>query len=294
MTIVAQILLSALFQGSLYAMMAVGLALVWTTIGVFNFCHGVFMTLGAYMAWQLVAPEAWGLPLALSFPLALLAVAAIGFALQAGVVRPFVGRSDVVLVAVITTLAASSMLENGTLLVWGPRPKELPPLAQGTLDLAGVGISEHQVVIILITPVILGALWLFLNRFRIGLALRAVAQNEDACHLVGINVTALYALAFGLSAALAALAGVFFGGFKFMSPTMGAEPLSKALIVVIFGGVANISGPILAAYIIGLFEAVSTYFIGFYWTPTLLFVVLISVLMIRPEGLFARRRRGLA
>jgi branched-chain amino acid transport system permease protein len=294
MTVLVEILLSALFQGSLYAMMAVGLALIWTTIGVFNFCHGVFMTLGAYFAWQFVGADAWGLPLALALPLALVVVAAIGFALQASVVRPFVGRGDVVLVAVITTLAASSMIENGALLAWGPRPKGLPPLIPGQFDAMGIGISFHEIAIILITPVILGALWLFLNRFRLGLALRAVAQNEDACHLVGINVTALYALAFGLAAALAALAGIFFGGFKFMAPTMGAEPLSKALVVVIFGGVANITGPILAAYIIGLFEAVSTYFIGFYWTPTLLFVVLIAVLMIRPEGLFAGRTRGLA
>jgi branched-chain amino acid transport system permease protein len=293
-TILIEILVSALFQGSLYAMMAVGLALVWTTIGVFNFCHGVFMTLGAYVAWQFVGADAWGLPMAVSLPLALLVVAALGFALQASVVRPFVGRSDVVLVAVITTLAASSVLENGTLLVWGPRPKGIPPLLPGTIDAFGIGISAHQCAIIVVTPLILLALWLFLNRLRLGLALRAVAQNEDACHLVGINVTALYALAFGLAAALAALAGVFFGGFKFMSPTMGTEPLSKALVVVIFGGVANITGPILAAYIIGLFEAVSTYFIGFYWTPTLLFAVLITVLMVKPEGLFSGRTRGLA
>ncbi len=294
MTTVLEILLSALFQGSLYAMMAVGLALIWTTLGVFNFCHGVFMTLGAYVAWQFVDAHAWGLPLAVSLPLALLTVALIGFLLQASIVRPFVGRGDIVLVAVITTLAASSVLENGTLLLWGPRPKELPPLVPGQVTAAGIGISSHQLAIIVITPLVLGALWLFLNRMRIGLALRAVAQNEDACHLVGINVTALYALAFGLAAALAALAGVFFGGFKFMSPAMGTEPLSKALVVVIFGGVANITGPIFAAYIIGLFEAVSTYVIGFYWTPTLLFAVLIAVLMIRPEGLFAGRTRGLA
>jgi branched-chain amino acid transport system permease protein len=293
MTIAIQILVSALFQGSLYAMMAVGLALVWTTIGVFNFCHGVFMTLGAYVAWQFVDADALGLPLFLSLPLALLVVAAIGYALQASVVRPFIGRNDVVLVAVITTLA-SSILENATLLGWGPRPKGIPPLIEGTVSIAGVGISAHQIAIIVATPIILGGLWLFLNRLRLGLALRAVAQNEDACHLVGINVSALYAIAFGLAAALAALAGIFFGGFKFMSPTMGSEPLSKALVVVIFGGIANITGPILAAYMIGLFEAISTYFIGFYWTPALLFAVLIAVLMIKPEGLFVRPTRGLA
>ncbi len=294
MTTALQILVSALFQGSLYAVMAVGLALVWTTIGVFNFCHGVFMTLGAYVAWQLTGAEGFGLPLSLSLPLALLVVAGLGFLLQAGVVRPVIGRNDAVLVAVITTLAASSVLENTTLLAWGPRPKDLPPLIAGTVDVLGMSVSAHQVVIILVTPVLLGALWLFLNRMRLGLALRAVAQNEDACHLVGINVTALYALAFGLAAAFAALAGISFAGFKFMSPTMGTEPLSKALIVVIFGGVANITGPIFAAYIIGLFEAISIYAIGLYWTPALLFAVLIAVLMVRPEGLFASKRRGLA
>lgn len=294
MNIALQILVSALFQGSLYAMMAVGLALVWTTIGVFNFCHGVFMTLGAYVAWQLTGADGLGLPLAVSLPLAILVVAAIGCLLQASVVRPFVGRSDAVLVAVITTLAASSILENATQLIWGPRPKAIPPLADGTVPLLGMGIAAHQIVIIVVTPVLLGLLWLFLNRMRLGLALRAVAQNEDACHLVGIHVTALYALAFGLAAAFAALAGIFFGGFKFMSPSMGTEPLSKALVVVIFGGVANITGPIFAAYIIGLFEAISTYAIGFYWTPALLFALLIAVLMVRPEGLFAGKGRGLA
>jgi len=294
MTVSTEILLSALFMGSLYAMMAVGLALVWTTIGVFNFCHGVFMALGAYVAWEFVSPDALGLPLYVSLPMSMLVVAALGFLLQAAVVRPFIGRGDVVLIAVITTLAAASALENGTQLIWGPRPLGLPPLVAGNVDFRGIGISLHQVAIIVITPVILGAVWVFLNRTRLGLALRAVAQNEDACHLVGINVTALYALAFGLAAALAALAGVFFGGFKFMSPQMGGEPLSKALVVVIFGGVANISGPIMAAYIIALFEAISTYVVGFYWTPALLFVVLITVLMVKPEGLFAGRTRGLA
>lgn len=294
MTTAIHILFSALFLGSLYAMMAIGLALVWTTIGVFNFAHGALMTLGAYFAWQFVDASGFGLPFFVSLPLALLTVGLIGYLLQASVVRPFIGRDDVVLVAVITTLAASSILENGTLLAWGPRPKQISPLIPGTVDLAGVAISAHQIAIIMATAVIVGALWFFLNRTRLGLALRAVAQNEEACHLVGVNVVAVYALAVGLAAALAALVGIFLGGFKFMSPAMGTEPLSKAMIVVIFGGISNISGPILAAFIIGLFEAASTYFIGFYWTPTLLFFLLIAVLMIRPDGLLTRGARGLA
>ncbi|CAN7368649.1 branched-chain amino acid ABC transporter permease [Rhizobium sp. LjRoot30] len=287
----AQILFGGLFQGSLYAMMAVGLALIWTTIGVFNFTHGVMMMLGAYIAWTLAET---GLPFALVLPLVIVVMAGVGWALQASVVRPLIGRPNIVLVVVITTLAAASLIENATLELWGPRSKQLPPLIAGNTTILGVGVSLHQIAIIVIAPVVLGALWFFLNRTRLGLALRAVAQNEDASLLVGLNVKALYGLAFAISAALAALAGIFMGGYRFMSPVMGADPLLKALIVVVFGGLSSVSGPIFAAYLIGFFEAICSYYFGLYWTPALLFAVLIVTLMIRPEGIFGSKSRGLA
>lgn len=293
MNVLFEIFISGLFSGSLYAMMAVGLALIWTTIGVFNFGQGIFATLAAYLTWQLVDAAGFQLPLFLSIILALAVMAVIGWLFQLALVRPFIGQPNIVLTVVITTLAAFTILENVTLLVWGPRAKQLPPLIPGNAEVLGFGIAAHQLAIIAITPLILLAVWLFLNRTRTGLALRAVSQNEDASLLAGLNVPMMYALAFALSAVLAGLAGVFFGGLKFMSPTMGTEPLVKALVVVIFGGVANLTGPILAAYLIAFFEAASTYFIGFYWTPALLFLVLIVTLMVRPEGLLTGRSRRL-
>ncbi|WP_027134642.1 branched-chain amino acid ABC transporter permease [Geminicoccus roseus] len=287
----AEILFGGLFQGSLYAMMAVGLALVWTTIGVFNFSHGVFMMLGAYLAWQFVD---LGLPFPLALPMAVVAMAGVGWILQASVVRPLIGRPNIVLVVVITTLAAASLIENGVLELWGPRSKQIPALLEGTATIGGIGVSLHQIAIILVTPLILLALWLFLNRTRLGLALRAVAQNEDASLLVGLNVTALYGLAFAIAASLAGLAGIFMGGYRFMSPVMGSDPLLKALIVVVFGGISSISGPIFAAYLIGFFEAAASYYFGLYWTPALLFAVLILTLMVRPEGIFTGRAGRLA
>ena len=291
MNALADILFGGLFQGSLYAMMAVGLALIWTTIGVFNFSHGVLMMLGAYLAWQLGDA---GLPLAAAFPLAVVATAGAGWLLQATVVRPLVGRPNIVLVVVITTLAAASLVENGVLVAWGPRSKQLPPLVDGTVTVLGHGVSLHQVAIIVVTPLVLGALWLWIGRTRTGLALRAVAQNEDSGLLVGLDVTRLYGIAFAISAALAAAAGMFVGGYRFMSPSMGGDPLLKALIVVVFGGISSLSGPIVAAYLIGLFEAACSYWFGLYWTPALLFGVLIVTLMVRPQGLFSGGSRGLA
>ncbi len=286
-----QIVFGGLFQGSLYAVMAVGLALIWTTIGVFNFSHGVLMMLGAYVAWQLTD---FGLPFFMVVPVTVVLMAAVGWLLQATVVRPLIGRQNIVLVVVITTLAAASLIENGTLEIWGPRSKQLPTLLDGNTDLFGVGVSMHQIAIIVVTPFVLLSLWLFLHRTRLGLALRAVAQNEDASLLVGLNVRALYGLAFAISASLAALAGIFLGGYRFMSPVMGGDPLLKALIVVVFGGLSSITGPIYAAYLIGFFEAICSYYFGLYWTPALLFIVLILTLMVRPEGMFASKTRGLA
>lgn len=295
MSAYGDVVFSGLFLGSLYAMMAVGLALIWTTVGIFNFSHSAFMMLGAYLAWQLSAGDGGlSLPFFLALPLAVVAAGAVGWLLQAAIVRPFVGRDDIVLIVVIVTLAAGSLFENGALELWGPRPKQLPPLFPGNVLAFGLTVSAHQLAIIGVTPLVLGGVWLLLQRTNLGLALRAVAQNEEASQLVGLRVKTLYGTAFALSAGLAALAGVFLGSFTYMSPSMGADPLTKALIVVIFGGLSSIIGTIIAAYIIGFFEAFSTYFLGLYWTPTLLFLLMVAVLMIRPEGLWSRPTRGFA
>lgn len=293
MNALADIVFSGLFLGSLYAVMAAGLSLVWTTAGVFNFAHGVLVMLGAYVCWQLTDDAGLDLPLALALPTALVVVGALGWLVQAVLVAPFVGRRDAVLAVVITTLAAGSFAENAVLASWGPRPKQLPPLASGTLEIAGLQASANQVAIIVATPVVLLALWLLVNRTRVGLQLRAVSQNTEASLLVGLRPGLLYGLTFMVAAALAALAGIFLGSYRFMSPDMGTEPLTKALVVVIFGGIGTITGPIVAAYLIGLLEAASNYYLGLYWTPTLLFAVLILTLMVRPEGLVSIRGRGL-
>jgi branched-chain amino acid transport system permease protein len=294
MSAVLDIVFSGVFQGSLYAIMAVGLSLVWTTTGVFNFAHGTLIMLGAYLCWQLADAAGFGWPLYLALPASMLFVGGLGWLLQKVLVNPFIGHPQIVLIVVIMTLAAGSFAENAGLAIWGPRPKQLPPLASGTLDIAGFTASANQVAIILATPVILLAVWMLLNRTRLGLSLRAVAQNNDSGLLVGLRPGFLYGLTFMLAAALAALAGIFLGSFKFMSPGMGTEPLTKALVVVIFGGIGSVTGPIFAAYLIGLIEATSNYFLGLYWTPTLLFAILIATLMIRPEGLISIKQRGLS
>ena len=285
---VASVLASGLVLGSLYSLMAAGLSLVWSTLGIFNFAHGIFMTLGAYVAWEVGNQAGLGYGAAAGVAVAVAALAGLGCLAERVLIRPFLGRENVVMIAVITTLAALTFLENATLLIWGPRLKQLSPLAPGTVGFAGATMSVHQAIIVVVAPLVLVALWLFLKYWRLGAAIRAIGQNRDAALLIGLSVERLYMLAFAASAVLAGLAGILLGAMRPMTPTMGAEPLVKALVVAIFGGLGSIGGTIGGAYVIGLVEAVSTYAIGLYWTPAVLFGLMIAVLLWRPNGLFGR------
>ena len=283
------VVLSGIVLGSLYAMMATGLSLVWTTLGIFNFAHGVFMTIGAFIAWQVGTDLGWGWGPAAGVAIGIAGMIGLGCASEFLLVRPFLSRQGIVLVAVITTLSAAIFLENGALLLWGARYKQMPPLIDGKVELFSTAISAHEVLIIGIAPLSLLLLWAYLKFTRFGSAIRAVSQNRESALLMGMSVPTLYSMAFGLSAGLAGLAGILLGSIRFITPGLGNEPLVKALVVSIFGGLGSIGGTIGAAYVIGLLEAVSTFFIGLYWTPAVLFSVMIGVLMVRPTGLFGRR-----
>lgn len=283
------ILVSGLVLGSLYALAATGLSLIWSTLGIFNFSHGALMMLGAYVAWTVSDGAGLGLGLAAGITVALTVLIGLGALLEWALIRPFLARKNAVMISVIMTLAASVLLENSALLAWGPRLKQLPPLAEGSTRILGVAISAQELAIIVVAPLVLVGLWSFLKFTRLGAAIRAVAQNRESALLLGINVPLLYATTFSLAAALAALAGILLGSIRFLAPTMGAEPLNKALIVAIFGGLGSLGGTIGGAYVIGLIEALSNNVVGFFWTPAVLFTVLIVVLVFRPTGLFGRK-----
>ncbi|MFN3259517.1 MAG: branched-chain amino acid ABC transporter permease [Pikeienuella sp.] len=282
-----------LVLGALYALMAAGLAVVWTTLGIFNFAHGAFIALGAYIGWQIAHPDAAGLGLAAGFVGATAAMFALGVLFHLALVGPFMRKEGIVAASVITTLAGAAIIESGISLVWGPRSKQLEPLGAGEARLGPVTLSQNDLMLILIVAAILLGVGWFLARSRTGRAMRAVAQNREAAELMGLDAPRLYAAAFGLSAAMAGLAGLFIGSIRFMTPTMGADPLMKALIVVILGGVARFTSPVYAALIVGMTEAFSTYFLGLYWTPAVLFGLMIVVLVAKPEGLFGRKQRTL-
>jgi branched-chain amino acid transport system permease protein len=287
------VLSGGLVLGALYALMASGLAVVWTTLGIFNFSHGAFIALGAYIGWQVSNGDAFALGHVAGLTACMVILFGFGVAFQQVFIRPFERKDNIVAATVITTLAGATILQNLMLLIWGPRAKQISAIAEGNIAIGPVVFSWNDVAMIVMVAGILGVVGWFLSKTRTGRSMRAVSQNRQAAELMGLNVPLLYALAFGLSAAMAGLAGYFIGSIRFINPSFGADPLMKALIVVIFGGIARFTSPIYAALIVGLVESFTTFYLGLYWAPAMLFAMMMVVLTIKPTGLFGHHQRTL-
>lgn len=284
-----QAVVSGLVMGSLYSLMTVGMTLIYGTLRTLNMAHGSMIMIGGYVSWMLFDSFGWG-------PLPGLVVASVvafvfGVVIQQVAVRPLIGRPgvDFEMTAFISTFAVTIVLANLALRLYGARSKAVPPVIHGRLRLIdGVSVSNHSIVMAVVAVATLVALGLFLSRTRYGLGISAVAQQLDAARLMGIPVQRVYNLTMGVSSALAAVAGVLLASVFFVSPNAGDQPLLKALIVAIFGGLGSIRGTILAAYIIGLLEALISTYLGVKWSLPLLFVVIMLVMLVRPTGLLGK------
>jgi branched-chain amino acid transport system permease protein len=282
------ILLTAIILGSLYAMISIGLSMIWGTLRIFNFAHGSMMTLGAYLSWTLVNWTSQFIQIGPAIIITLVFMVLFGMLFERILIAPFMSRPGSALVVIITTLAGSIFLENLAQIIWTPRMKQLPVLIEGSVKFLGTSITTQELAVLIAAPVILLALMFFLKYTRLGLAIRSVEQNRDSALLAGVNVTWIYRITFGLSAGLAALAGIMWGTTRFITPTMGSSPLLKAFIVVILGGLGSLGGTMLSAYIISLAESISMFFVGLYWTPAVLFAIMILVMIFKPSGLFGK------
>jgi branched-chain amino acid transport system permease protein len=290
-TVVAPILVSALVSGSLYALLASGLAFVWGTVRIFNFGQGALLMLGAYAAYYLTgAAHGPALSIHVAVFLVIGALSAVGALLYLILVKPFIGSKDANLIVIVATISAATFFEDGVDKLAGGNSLALSTVFSGSVHIFNTTMDYQEVAMVVVAPFLLLGLAVFLARTRTGMAIRAVEQNPDAAALVGIHREGVYLLVFAISAALAAVAGVLYGGEFGIVPTMGDNPLVIAFIVVVFGGLGSLPGAVLAAYIIGLVEAVSNYYIGLFWTPAILFGVLLAALLLRPNGLLGDRQ----
>lgn len=273
-----------MLNGSVLGLMAIGLTLIWGSLRMLNLAHGALYLVGGYAAWTLI--NWYNLPLWPSFVLGVIATAIVGFILQIILINPILGKSGWDTASLIATVGAGIAIESIVLLTYGARVKQMPVAIQGNFSIFGILKANQGLFIIVAALVSLFLLSIFLRTSRYGMAIRAVSQQMDAAQLMGIPTRQIFLIVMMVSAALAGLAGVLLSSIFYLSPTAGFNPMVKALVVTIFGGLGSVKGTIWAAYIIGLLEAFLTVYMGASWALPGLFLFMIVMLIIRPNGLF--------
>jgi branched-chain amino acid transport system permease protein len=283
---VAQVLINALVLGCLYACIAIGFSLVWGVLNVINLIHGSFIVLGSYLAWGLY--QALGIP-----PWYALIVAAplffiLGYLLQWLLLNRVI--SAPVLVTLTLTFGLDLILNNAMIYFFKADYRKLtlsPPM--GSVSLFDVVVPVDRLAATGFALALTGVLYLILRRLRVGRAIVAVRLDRDAAVLMGVDVKSIYAVAFGLGAALAGCAGVLMALIFPISPLTSSSFLGKAFVVCVLGGLGSVSGALAGGLLLALVEGVGATFLGPSHATTLSFALLIVFLIARPQGLLGRK-----
>lgn len=288
MDVFAQIIASGLTLGAMYAVSTVGLALVYGSLNMLNMSHGALLALGGYVC--LYVMERLGLPGIVAVPAAIVVCGAVGLAIYVLAARPMLGSKNFETQIFIATIGIGSILENVILRLFGAQPVAQPLIMPGSIVIGSVHVPNQNIFIVLSAVVMMLAVGYLLNRTRMGLAIRATAQNRDAAQLMGVRIGRVYAQVLALSGGLAAISGIMVSSLSGLLPNMGGDPMMKAFVICVVAGLGNIQGAVLAAFVLGVLEALIQFAIGVQYSFAILLALVIVVLIFRPTGLFGRKQ----
>ncbi|MEM1937701.1 MAG: branched-chain amino acid ABC transporter permease [Candidatus Caldarchaeum sp.] len=288
--LIAQVVLNGVINGAILALMASGLTLIFGTFRIPNFAHGGFFTWGAFTTYYLATAYGFSLPLAVAA--STLAVAALGVVVEKAVYRPLRNTSeDTIFVAATGLLIAFS---NGALVLWGDWPRSIPHEYSATLlQFGGITIPFFRLIIITVVALTSLSMYLMVKRTKIGKAMRAVAQDFIVARLVGIKPERVASFTFFVGCGLAALAGSLVGIEFSVSFDMGILPTIKAFIIVVIGGLGSLTGTLAAGMALGVIDSLTVTYLTSAYNNVITFLLLIVILLIRPQGIFGKEvRRG--
>ncbi|MCA1784951.1 MAG: branched-chain amino acid ABC transporter permease [Desulfotignum sp.] len=284
---IADVIISGLINGSVYALMAVGLTLIYGVSKAFNFAYGSFYSLGGYIAFLL-----FGLSFinhyVLVFLLAVPILLVFGYVVEKALVAPLRKRDDWEIKVMMITLGLALFLDNSFQVIFGSRMKSLPPFLEGSFEAGDFYLSHQDVGIFFLS---IGGILLFrwfLNNTRTGMSVRAVAQNPAGAQIVGIPKEFVFAATFAISTVMVGMGGILLAQKYFITPMGGWDILVKAWVITAFGGMGSIRGGMYAAFIVGMLEAFVGWYFGMTWTLIVLFAVLLTTLAVRPQGLMGK------
>lgn len=280
-----QALVSGVSVGSVYAMVALGLVLLYRTTNVLNFAHGDIAVLATFLAFVLL--DASGLAYGLVLPLTLLAAFGIGALIYLTLVKP--AKNQSALGQLILTLGLALMLNGLNALLFGTDNKVMPALvADSVIRVFGVRVSLLALFTAGLGLAIMGALWFLLNGTKLGLAMRAVAQRQEVAQTLGVPVRRVVMATWGVAAVLAAAAGLLFAPTALLNPVMMFDPLSKGFVAAVLGGMNSLPGAVVGGYLLGVTELLVGSYVSLEFKASFAFIVVLLVLVFKPDGLLGR------
>jgi branched-chain amino acid transport system permease protein len=288
MDLLFQQLFNGVMLGSTYAIVALGLTLVYGILQIPNFAHGHMYMLGAYVCFFLITVFGLGYWPALVATAILLAVA--GIVLERLAYSPL--RKQPHISSFISALGALIVLENGVIALWGPQGQRIPNPYPGIIEVFGITMSQQRLLVIAAAVVMIVLLQLFIKKTTLGSTIEAVAQNPEGAKLVGINVKLVSSLTFAISTGLAAIAACLVAPIFMISPSMGAMLGMKAFVIVILGGLGSVPGAIVGGLILGLIEALGGGYLSAAYKDVFAFGALVLILAVKPTGLFGKEDQG--
>ena len=281
-------LINGLRTGSIYALIAIGYTMVYGIAKMINFAHGDIIMVGAYALYFSIS--VLGLPVPAALLLTVIVCSVLGVLIEKIAYKPL--RKAQPLAVLITAIGMSFFLQSSSLLMFGSTPIPFQSVIPNeNIKVGPVIISSITLVTLVVTAVAMILLTLFINKTKLGSAMRAVSEDKGAAELMGINVNSTITMTFAIGSALAAVAGILYiSQYQSMKPTLGALPGIKAFVAAVLGGIGSIPGAMLGGILLGLIESVSKAYISTELADAIVFGVLIVVLLFRPSGLLGKKK----
>ena len=281
-------LINGLRTGSIYALIAIGYTMVYGIAKMINFAHGDIIMVGAYALYFSIS--VLGLPVPVALLITVVVCSVLGVLIEKIAYKPL--RKAPPLAVLITAIGMSFFLQSSSLLFFGSTPIPFQSVIPNeNIKLGPVVISSITLVTLVVTAVAMILLTLFINKTKLGSAMRAVSEDKGAAELMGINVNSTISMTFAIGSALAAVAGILYiSQYQSMKPTLGALPGIKAFVAAVLGGIGSIPGAMLGGILLGLIESVSKAYISTELADAIVFGVLIVVLLFRPSGLLGKKK----
>lgn len=284
-----QLIISGLANGCVYGLIALGFVLIYKATEIVNFAQGDLMMLGAFVMIGLTNTEYLGLSFWLAAPLALLIMGAVGYLLEALIIRRMFGQSAISVI--ILTIAIGILIRFVVGLIWGHEPHSLEsPMVGRELRFGSLVLGLDEVMVIVVTLLLTVALYYFFVRTKTGVAMQAASQNQLAAYYMGIPVKRIHAMIWLLSGIVAAIAGILFAAKGAVDPTSGLMGI-KAFAAAVIGGFGSLPGALLGGLIIGLIEPFAARYIPSGYSQLVPYALLVLVLIFRPDGILSQVRQ---